>query len=105
MATESITSLIKSCRDTDDCCPGGPDTCRLDAARAEADAERLKQKPVTLLYAHSDGETFSYVDQPGGIPDSGRERALLRGLLGYALSQLDQYEIAGPLGIATLDAP
>lgn len=29
---------------------------------------RLKQKPVTLLYAWSDGETFSYVDQPGGIP-------------------------------------
>ena len=60
----------------------------------------LKQRPTTLLYAHSDGEVFSYVDQPGGIPDSARERALLRGLLGYALSQLDQYEIAGPLGIA-----
>lgn len=62
---------------------------------------RLKQKPVTLLYAWSDGETFSYVDQPGGIPDSGRERALLRGLLTYALAQLDQYEITGPLGVVS----
>lgn len=57
----------------------------------------LKQRPTTLLYAHSDGEVFSYVDQPGGIPDSARERALLRGLLGHALSQLDQYEIAGTM--------
>ncbi|MGV9588272.1 hypothetical protein [Streptomyces tendae] len=63
----------------------------------------LKQKPTTLLYAWSDGEVYSYVDQPGGIPDSARERALLRGLLGHALSQLDQYEIDGPLGIATHD--
>lgn len=101
MATESISSLVKSCRDTEDCCPGGPQACRLDAARAEAAADRLRQKPVSLLYAHSDGETFSYVDQPGGIPDSARERALLRGLLGHALNQLDQYEITGPLGIAT----
>lgn len=64
----------------------------------------LKQRPTTLLYAHSDGEVFSYVDQPGGIPDSARERALLRGLLGYALSQLDRYEMAGPFGIATQEA-
>ncbi|MER7053470.1 hypothetical protein [Streptomyces sp. NPDC000351] len=60
-------------------------------------------KPTTLLYAWSDGQTFSVVDQPGEIPDSARERALLRGLLGYALSQLDQYEITGPLAIATHD--
>jgi hypothetical protein len=64
---------------------------------------KLKQKPTTLLYAHSDGEVYSYVDQPGGIPDSARERALLRGLLGYALAQLDQYEVAGPM-VATLQA-
>ena len=97
MATKPIAALVKECRDTDDCCPGGPAACRLDAARAARDSVRLGQKPVTLLYAHSDGETFSYVDQPGGIPDSARERALLRGLLGYALAQLDHYEIAGPL--------
>jgi hypothetical protein len=103
MSTDPIAALVQQCRDTDDCCPGGPSACRLDAARADRDSGRLKQKPVTLLYAHSDGETFSYVDQPGGIPDSGRERALLRGLLGYALTQLDQYEITGPLGIATHD--
>ncbi|UPZ27641.1 hypothetical protein MUK60_07315 [Streptomyces sp. LRE541] len=66
---------------------------------------RLKQKATTLTYAWSDGQTFSVVDQPGGTPDSGRERAILRGLLGYALSQLDQYEIAGPLGIVTQEAP
>ncbi|MCX5598437.1 hypothetical protein OOK29_09830 [Streptomyces phaeochromogenes] len=57
----------------------------------------LKQKPTTLLYAWSDGQRLSVVDQPGGIPDSGRERALLRGLLGYALTQLDHYEMAGPM--------
>jgi hypothetical protein len=64
---------------------------------------RLKQKPTTLLYAHSDGEVFSYVDQPGGIPDSGRERALLRGLLGYALTQLDHYELTGGMVAVTHD--
>jgi len=52
-------------------------------------------KPTTLQYAWSDGQTHSVVDQPGGIPDSARERALLRALLGHALAQLDQYEMAG----------
>ena len=66
-------------------------------------ATTFKQKPTTIVYAWSDGHTLSLIDQPGGIPDSARERALLRGLLGYALSQLDQYEITGPLGIATHD--
>lgn len=55
----------------------------------------LPPSPTSLTYAWSNGQTFSMVDHPGGIPDSGRERALLRGLLGYALAQLDQYEIAG----------
>lgn len=64
-------------------------------------AAAFKQRPTTLVYAWSDGQTLSVVDQPGGLPDSGRERALLRGLLGYALAQLDQYEIAGPLGVAS----
>ncbi|GHC38130.1 hypothetical protein GCM10010348_76790 [Streptomyces anthocyanicus] len=53
---------------------------------------KLKQRATTLLYAWSDGETFSYVDQPGGIPNSGRERALLRGLLTHALRSLDEEE-------------
>lgn len=56
---------------------------------------KLKQKPTTLVYAWSDAQTLSIVDQPGGTPDNARERALLRGLLGYALTQLDQYEFAG----------
>ncbi|MDX3520705.1 hypothetical protein [Streptomyces scabiei] len=73
----------------------GEDLMRTLDEYATDQMERLKQKPTTLLYAHSDGEVFSYVDQPGGIPDSGRERALLRGMLGYALAQLDQYEISG----------
>ncbi|MFE7727387.1 hypothetical protein ACFU5D_16530 [Streptomyces anthocyanicus] len=67
-------------------------------------ATAFKQKPTTLVYAWSDGRTLSVIDQPGGIPDSARERALLRGLLGHALSQLDQYEITGPLGIAIQEA-
>lgn len=66
-------------------------------------ATAYKQRPTTLVYAWSDGQTLSVVDQPGGIPDSARERALLRGLLGYALTHLDQCEIAGPLGIAVHD--
>lgn len=73
----------------------GEDLMRTLNEYAEPQLSTLKQKPTTLLYAHSDGEVYSYVDQPGGIPNSGRERALLRGLLGYALAQLDQYEISG----------
>lgn len=81
----------------------GEDLMRTLDEYAQEQMNRLKQQPTTLLYAWSDGHTFSYVDQVGGIPDNGRERALLRGLLGYALTQLDQHEIAGPLGIATHD--
>lgn len=73
----------------------GEDLMRTLDEYALEQMERLKQKPTTLTYAWSDGRTFGVVDQPGGIPDSGRERALLRGLLGYAMSQLDQYEISG----------
>lgn len=73
----------------------GEDLMRTLNEYAFEQMKRLKQKPTTLTYAWSDGQTFSVIDQPGGIPDSGRERAVLRGLLGYALSQLDQYEMAG----------
>jgi hypothetical protein len=81
----------------------GEDLMRTLNEYALEQMERLKQKPTTLLYAHSDGHVFSYVDQPGGISDSGRERAVLRGLLGYALSQLDQYEISGGMLAASHD--
>jgi hypothetical protein len=67
-------------------------------------AAAFKQRPTTLVYAWSDGQTLSVVDQPGGIPDSARERAILRGLLGHTLAQLDQYEVAGTLGIATMES-
>ena len=73
----------------------GEDLMRTLDEYAQEQLAALKQRPTTLLYAWSDGQTFSIVDQPGGIPDSGRERALLRGLLGYALAQLDQYEMTG----------
>lgn len=79
----------------------GEDLMRTLNEYAQEQMNLLKQNPTTLMYAWSDGQTFSLVDQVGGIPDSGRERAVLRGLLSYALSQLDQYEIVGPLGIAT----
>jgi len=55
-------------------------------------AVAFKQKPTTIVYAWSDGQTLSVIDQPGGIPDSARERALLRGLLGHALRALDEEE-------------
>ena len=64
----------------------------------------LKQKPTTLVYAWSDGQTFSIIDQPGGIPDNARERALLRGLLAYATTQLDRYEMDTALGIHRVTA-
>jgi hypothetical protein len=73
----------------------GEDLMRTLNEYAEQQLSALKQKPTTLLYAHSDGKVYSYVDQPGGIPDSARERALLRGLLTHTLAQLDHYEITG----------
>ncbi|MEU5900569.1 hypothetical protein [Streptomyces venezuelae] len=64
----------------------------------------LPPSPTSLTYAWSNGQTFSAVDHLGGIPDSARERALLRGLLTYTVSQLDQYELAGPsLAVAERD--
>ncbi|MFD5491611.1 hypothetical protein ACFWH4_01385 [Streptomyces sp. NPDC127091] len=53
---------------------------------------KLKQKPTTLVYAWSDGQTLSAVDQSGGIPDRARERALLRALLTHTLRALDEHE-------------
>lgn len=53
---------------------------------------RLKQKPTTLVYAWTDGQTFSTVDQTSGIPDNRRERAILRGLLTHTLQALDEYD-------------
>ena len=79
----------------------GEDLTRTLNEYAEEQMARLKQQPTTLLYAHSDGQTFSYVDLPGGIPDSARERALLRGLLKHALKSLDERE--NPLHIAYSD--
>lgn len=83
----------------------GEDLMRTLDEYALEQMKRLKQKPTSLLYAWSDGQTFSLVDQPGAIPDRARERALLRALLTHTLTQLDQYESAGPLGIATQEAP
>lgn len=53
-------------------------------------AAAYKQRPTTLVYAWSDGQKLSVVDQPGGIPDSSRERALLRGLLTHTMRALDE---------------
>ncbi|NED75388.1 hypothetical protein G3I51_24300 [Streptomyces sp. SID9944] len=70
----------------------GEDLMRtLDEYAAERLAA-LKQRPTTLLYAHSDGEVYSYIDQPGGIPDSAREQAILRGVLTHVLRTLDEHE-------------
>lgn len=64
---------------------------------------QLRQTPTSLLYAWSDGQTHSVVDQSGGIPDSARERALLRGLLTHTLRALDEYE--HPLRLVSTPAP
>ncbi|MFJ4637592.1 hypothetical protein ACIP69_18460 [Streptomyces hygroscopicus] len=66
-------------------------------------AEAWKPKPTTLTYAWSDGHTFSLVDQPGGVPDSERERALLRALLTHSLTALDRHD--DPMGIAFTERP
>lgn len=78
----------------------GEDLQRTLDEYALAQMQRLKQKPTTLVYAWSDGQTFSAVDQPGGIPDPARERALLRGLLTYTISQVAQYETSGDTSAA-----
>lgn len=81
----------------------GEDLMRTLNEYAEEQLAKLKQKPTTLLYAHSDGEVYSYVDQPGGMPDSARERALLRGVLTHALRVLDERD--HPLRLVTVPAP
>lgn len=70
----------------------GEDLMRTLDEYALEQTNRLKQKPTTLQYAWSDGQTFSVIDQPGGIPDSARERALLSGLLAHTLRALDEHE-------------
>lgn len=40
-----IAALIRDCRDTDECCPGGPPACRLDAARAAQTDEGRPEPP------------------------------------------------------------
>ncbi|MCX4605495.1 hypothetical protein OG402_34060 [Streptomyces anulatus] len=63
---------------------------------------KLKQKPTTLVYAWSDGQTLSVADQPGGIPDNRRERSILRGLLTHTLQALDEHE--HPAHLVTIPA-
>lgn len=77
----------------------GEDLMRTLNEYAEQRRGDLKQKPTTLLYSHSDGEVYSYVDGPGGIPDNARERALLRALLTHTLAQLDRYEVDTAMGV------
>ena len=61
----------------------------------------LPPSPTSLTYAWSDGQTFSMVDQISGLPESARERALLRALLTYTIQALDERD--HPLRI--VDAP
>jgi hypothetical protein len=81
----------------------GEDLMRTLNEYALEQMERLKQKPTTLLYGWSDGQTFSLVDQPGGVPDNARERALLRGVLSHSLRTLDEYE--HPLRVVAASPP
>lgn len=66
-------------------------------------AVAFKQKPTTLVYAWSDGQTLSVVDQSGGIPDNRRERSILRGLLTHTLAALDEHDNGLHLHTATAD--
>ena len=66
-------------------------------------AAAYKQKPTTLVYAWSDGQTLSVADQPGGIPDNRRERSILRGLLTHTLAALDEHDSGLHLHTAPVD--
>lgn len=81
----------------------GEDLMRTLNEYAQERMDLLRQKPTTLLYAWSDGQTFGVVDQPGGIPDIPRERALLRALLTHALGLLEEADF--PLRTVALPAP
>lgn len=61
----------------------------------------LRQLPVSLTYAHSDGETFTRVDtdnsltHPGDLTDHDhRERLLLRALLEHTLAMLKGEDVS-----------
>lgn len=67
---------------------------------AQEYAKLYSPKPVSLVYGHSDGQTFGVVDQVGGLPESARERALLRALLTFTLQTLDERD--HPLRLVTV---
>ena len=83
----------------------GEDLMRTLNEYALEQMNRLKQKPTTLVYAWSDAQTHSVVDQPCGIPDNRRERALLRGLLTHTLTTLDEHDNGLHLHPAPADFP
>jgi hypothetical protein len=93
-------SVCRLCHEVD-----GHELMRTLNEYAQEYAKLYSPKPVSLIYGHSGGQTISAVDQDGGIPDSSRERALLRALLTHALTQLDQYEISGSMLAVAMDAP
>lgn len=73
-------------------------------AAALADQIRcwIPRVPVSITYAWSNGQVYSVIDQPGGIPDDARERAILRGLLTHTLQQLEKADLESPLESAVL---
>lgn len=85
--TSASVRICSLCRSID-----GEDLNRTLNEYAREYAKTLAPKPVSLLYGHSDGEVFSVVDRIGGIPESPRERALLRALLTFTLTVLDERE-------------
>ncbi|MFI5992491.1 hypothetical protein ACIBAC_11640 [Streptomyces sp. NPDC051362] len=84
----------------------GEDLMRTLNEYAQEYAKLYTPNPVSLMYGHSDGQTVGVVDQVGGLPDSARERALLRALLTFTLQALDERDhplrlVAVPAGQRT----
>lgn len=68
----------------------GEDLMRTLDEYAQEYAKLYRPNPVSLIYGHSDGQTISVVDQDGGMPESSRERALLRALLIHTLKAVEE---------------
>lgn len=56
--TEPLNAPVPECRDTDDCCPGGPDACRLDAARKAQQSQPRTGIACAALHTDRQGNTI-----------------------------------------------
>ena len=65
---EAPNAPVPECRDTDDCCPGGPDTCRLDAARKAQQSQPRTGIACAALHTDRQGNTIPCPGYPHAKP-------------------------------------